>query len=328
MSLEDEIESLTELDALRVRSGTLRDEGRKALRNETIKWESAGDGVEDALVVRALCQRGPDGPPKDLVQKLEELQLGDFLSDQRDSVPILRAARGMQALVAAPDSAFSQSSMFFYYWVVRELYSADAPDWAVGGARAGDAGSPTAFITGECIRAVLGFVRTLRNTGTLVGGIGELFEQERRSLTSAMPRDWLEVEKDRLHRHFHTTILALSGNICLRLPALPNSVDRLDSYLDQFPGTLIDALDFAISTFKTIGAELARLRAKEERKAKGDVVAEPRFDRTASGHRIAYRSLERAVQNAEVVAQFQLFGFSRRAATSSEVHRRLSTPAA
>ncbi len=200
MSLEDEIESLTELDALRVRSGTLRDEGRKALRNETIKWESAGDGVEDALVVRALCQRGPDGPPKDLVQKLEELRLGDFLSDQRDSVPILRAARGMQALVAAPDSAFSQSSMFFYYWVVRELYSADAPDWAVGGARAREGGRAVnhALVAGECIRAVRRIVRTLRNTGTLVGGIGELFEQERRSLTSAMPRDWLEVERDRL----------------------------------------------------------------------------------------------------------------------------------
>jgi hypothetical protein len=41
----------------------------------------------------------------------------------------------MQALAAAPDSAFSEGLLYDYYEIVREIYTADVPDWCIGGAR-------------------------------------------------------------------------------------------------------------------------------------------------------------------------------------------------
>jgi hypothetical protein len=41
----------------------------------------------------------------------------------------LLAAEFMQALTAAPDLAYSKAMLLCYYWIIRELYTADAPEW-------------------------------------------------------------------------------------------------------------------------------------------------------------------------------------------------------
>ncbi|HMB53795.1 MAG TPA: hypothetical protein VKU40_10780, partial [Thermoanaerobaculia bacterium] len=134
--LEDEIDLLTELDALRVRSAKLRDAGQRALQEWENQWVRAGDVVEDALHCRTLCE-SPDSIAKldKLVQDLEQLGPEEIFSTSLDEVPVLRAARAMQALVAAPDSAFSETVVYCYYRTVRELYTPDAPEWIIGGAR-------------------------------------------------------------------------------------------------------------------------------------------------------------------------------------------------
>ncbi len=304
-NLEDQIESLSELDGLRVRSAELRDGGRAVLRahpsGEDDHWESAGDLVEDALVVRALTFRGPLGaPPGQVVETLERVRIEDTFDVSHDQVPILRAARAMQALVAAPDSAFTESVMFFHYRIMRELFTADAPDWSVGGARAGDAGGVTAFITGECIRALLGLARALDNTGTFIGGIGTMFAEEGALRAERIPPAWWAAETRRLNLDFFTTISSLAGNITLRLKQPVGKLDpgSIRAYLDGFPRDLVTAIDCALQTFENAASAIDVYREQEERRAKESEQGQRRFTRSASGHLLARSAIEKACANA------------------------------
>ncbi|MDA7949736.1 MAG: ATP-binding protein [Hyphomicrobiaceae bacterium] len=84
------------------------------------------------------------------------------------TVPILIACRVMQALVATSEHAFSKQSMICYYRIIRELFSLRPPDWSHGNARAGSIGRPTAFMTGECLRAITGFADALERTARFI----------------------------------------------------------------------------------------------------------------------------------------------------------------
>jgi hypothetical protein len=308
-SLEDEIETLDQLDKLRISSAALRDEGRKALlERPTELWESAGDAVEDALVVKALCPRTPAPLPREvlpLINGLEQMRLEEFFDTEKDQVPILRAARTMQALVATPDSAFSEAVLFSYYRVVREIYSADAPDWTIGGARAGEAGAATAFVTGECIRAILGLARALENTGTFVAGLGNMFAQTGRLGPTTIPEAWYQAEIQRLHINFYTTIKKLTGNLTLKLlqPTDDLSPATIDSYFEAIPSDLIHALDRSIATFDTAWAAVARYRLLEGRRAKSSASDSDlrRFERSLSGHTLGLSVLKKAGDRAREV---------------------------
>src|SRR5262249_30824935 len=144
--------------------------------------------TDDALQVKALCDRGA-GPPPVNVERLERLK-----GANEGDTPVLRAAQSMQALAAAPDSAFSDALLYFYYQIIRELYTADTPDWHVGGARAGTGGGASAFVTGECVRAILGFSRTLRNTADFVGEVRSILLRQRELGAGASPRRWRNLE--------------------------------------------------------------------------------------------------------------------------------------
>ena len=175
--------------------------GSKELRE---RWISSGNSVEVALLVKVQNHRDmgdeeddendlPEASPK-LKKKLKELKLenlfpptghaqdiyvdggssargrtqpkgkaqGDNRSDS--DVSVLVAARAMQALVMRSESIFSKATLLCYYRIVRELYIAAQPDWTIGAARAGLGGNTSAFITGECIRAIFAFENAMRRT--------------------------------------------------------------------------------------------------------------------------------------------------------------------
>jgi hypothetical protein len=315
-SLEQDMDILVDLDDLRVRSAKLRDEGRQALDKLSEKdWESANDKVEDALVAKALCYRTTSANShQDLLAVLEAIDLeGTFESDS-DQVPVLRSARIMQALVSAPDSAFTESVMFLYYRVIRELYTADAPDWTIGGARAGEAGAATAFVTGECIRAILGFARNLEQTATFVNGVAEMLLQRSRLQRESVPKEWRLAETERLYLNFHTTISTLTRNIALRLegnaPPPKYSRNLILRYLKRAPKEIVTALDSAkISFAKAVSAiELYRKResskAKKAFKKENDSTKMKRLQRSASGHLVALSAVNQALSQAKKARDF------------------------
>jgi ATPase family associated with various cellular activities (AAA) len=306
-SLEEEIDMLTALDDLRVRSAKLRDEGRTALAEyKQEQWESANDKIEEALVFKALNHHGSVHPAQaSILKNLENITLEDTLEVVSDQVPVLRAARIMQALVSAPNSAFTESVMFLYYIVIRELYTADAPDWATGGARAGNAGVATAFVTSECIRAILGFARNLEQTATFATGIAEMIEQ-RKSLTRGwVPKDWLYAEDSRVFLSSLTRISFLSRNIAFRLTDIPTKVDdhrSIEAYLDGTPSEIRTALGSAVKDFRSAANEIKRYREKEEIDAEVKDEGQSklkRFYRSASGHLVALSAVEQAVSQAD-----------------------------
>jgi hypothetical protein len=160
--LEDDIEALRELDHWRVRAATLRNRGKKALRSDSISWApTTALTLEDAAVLKALLvhsrsETDETNAAAARARRLEQIDAKAVFGSDVDQLPVLRAARAMYALVGSPDSDFSKSVMLFYYAVLREIYAADAPDWVLGGARAREGLKPIAFVTFECIRAVIG----------------------------------------------------------------------------------------------------------------------------------------------------------------------------
>ena len=210
--LKSELDVVYELNKLRDRAKELREQGRLALEerektraqkrrkeksklNDYKHWISSENHVEWALLVKVLNHRDmsgdddqndiSDAPPL-LMEKLLDLRLeglvpssespiGEDDSKNDRSIPVLVAARVMQALVTRSNTVFSRASMVCYYRIVRELYTAAPPDWTIGAARAGIGGNTSAFITGECIRAIFGFEDAIKRTAKFFQQTHRLF---------------------------------------------------------------------------------------------------------------------------------------------------------
>src|SRR5215213_4851291 len=113
---------------------------------------------------------------KDRLPNRDGLITEKYIEFVDSTVPVLMAARIMHALIGRAETVFTRATMICYYRIVRELYVAAHPDWIIGAARANAGGDASAFVTGECIRAILAFenaiIRTVaffRNTQRLLG---------------------------------------------------------------------------------------------------------------------------------------------------------------
>jgi hypothetical protein len=314
MSLEDEVDQLEKLDRYRVASAKMRDQGRMTLRRHLQRgedWAPTSD-KNDPLVMKALCDK-KEGPPRELVSELERLP--ELAADSADkgpvTMPVLRAARSMQALAAAPDSAFSENFLYSYYQVVREIYTADAPDWKVGGARAAPGGIASAFVTGECVRAISSFSRALDNTSDFVDAIFHVNRRRAQLAASGVSSRWCEMERDRMRRDFCTTVARLLGNIALKLelPATMVTPDLVENFISKIPERLGQAVADTVDKFDAVIKRVKDLRDREERDKKkeeedgrtaandGHQVFRPgwqqrRYERSETGHTVALAALE------------------------------------
>lgn len=328
--LEEEIEELEALDRLRIKSAEIRDQGRTSLRkvkeckHDQEGWYTKDDRSGQPIIVRALCDH-KEGPPEDLVKKIS-LQtaaeiLGHEILQKPEKLPILWAARSMQALAAAPDSSFTEALLTFYYLVVRELYTADAPDWRIGGARAAEGGSASAYVTSECVRAISSFVRTLHNTGSFIEEIRGLSERNQQLKKSILPVKWREVEKQRLVRDFYTSVVPLLDNIAFELdPHKPPANEpeasqqdepfllqhkNVDNFLAKAPAQIKHAVEETAKRFEAVEKEIACRRSEEP---KGRESARKRYERSETGHAVALGAIQQGRQHAqkavEIVARF------------------------
>jgi hypothetical protein len=200
------LDELRELNRLRDRAKDLRKRGLaalKALADEkeieakdskiqnfdlsTMKWRSGPHPVDMALLVRVLNHRNigdyNSNTPKHLQRilqdeiKIETLFPESTGDENSDPVPVLTAARVMNALMGRSETVFSRTSMICYYRIVRELYTARSPDWIIGAARGGPGGRASAFVTGECIRAILAFEKSIGDTITFLESTERLVEE-------------------------------------------------------------------------------------------------------------------------------------------------------
>lgn len=200
-SLYGHLETIYELHELRERATRLRDDGYAALRgieridrlvDKTVaitpagpykRWIVMGNGLETALLLqvqrnarlkaRGVASLAPECEERLRFTRIEDLFPHDDASGatENDSndlldkrLPVLLAALSLQISARRSSTALSTSSMLCYYRILVELNAALQPDWIIGGARAGEGANVSAFVTSECMRAVLTLDRALTRT--------------------------------------------------------------------------------------------------------------------------------------------------------------------
>ena len=159
-------------------------------------WLRNGNEVEVALITKIQNHADlsvdedvnniADATPE-LKGRLLNLSINEFFPEIRDlpssmfgaqpTVSVLMAARAMQTLVSRSNTVFSEATMFCYYRIVRELYVAGSIDWTVGAARAGSGGRTSAFVTGECVRAIFAFEDAIKRTARFFESVRRLYER-------------------------------------------------------------------------------------------------------------------------------------------------------
>lgn len=287
--LEEEIDELNKLDELRIRSAQLRDDGKRALRNfEHSDWIEAKDPIEKALICRVLSY-DPEEPANTakFIKDLEKLTPQDIYKEDSDRVPVLRAARAMQALVKAPASAFSPATVFCLYQLIRELYSPDPPDWLVGAARAGNEAPSCAFVTSECARAILHLQRNLTRTATFLRGIQTIKAEIGRAAKVEALQAWNEQELLRLKTHFFVVLKQFANSIALKIEPPIHELDfsDIDEFLNNIGDIFEEAIKTSIDSIKSSYRELDAFR-KEERNLKPHI-----HQSTMQGHVTATKAI-------------------------------------
>ena len=303
--LEDDMPELVALDEIRVRSAELRNAGRTLLQSvvaqEIDTWDDqpTPQEVSDrAVVIRALSHPSTDPPLlRKAVTRLAatkpEAILGTggsrMLLEEGGAMPFLSAARAVTALASAPSGAISASMMLFYYVVMRELYYADAPDWVVGGCRAGAGGQATAYVTGQAVRAMLSFERTLRRTAQYVAGVRELIERSHRD---GYMIEWLTEDNKRKALSLYTTIATRSWNLALPLEnpvPIPVGDDAaMNDFRKDIRWSFIQALDAACLEFVSAVKTAEQFRVEEEKNPS----AKKLLSRSATAHDMAIEALQ------------------------------------
>jgi len=171
------------------------------------------------MIVRAFYERSEESSEESqkLIDYLKALTLEDIVKSPHQSV--LDASIGgckpsWRCLVA-----LLRNPVFLcLYWIVRELYSVDYPDYGIGGARANPSGLVSAFTTSECVQAILSFQRVLKDTAGFFKQINE-FVKASNHLNDMPPslNAWSSAEKKRLELACQTTLSSLSGNLAFHL---------------------------------------------------------------------------------------------------------------
>lgn len=318
-ALEDEISDLQQLDEFREGMfRKFRDDGRKELqrfaerlhsKDADLKktWDDEMDSGDRGIVLKALCSPATPTSVLDNFVMALELYAKDKTFDPQqlyaggsDERAFLDTAYALNALASAPARVFSATTMHFYYLIVREIYYATPPVWVIGGARAGQGGQPSAFVTSESVRAMLSFRRMLQRTASFVRALSETQRKPQTPLDM-----WnLEDGKRRL-LSVHTNLAQRSWNLAFALrtplPESPADQKAWAEFEGKFRSELMKSLTESVATFESTlrvvqehrdrersTIELATTNEEKQRRQR-------RFDRSHYAHAVGESALSDAV---------------------------------
>ncbi len=249
-----------------------------------------------------------------LNKKIQASDLGEFMEGVSDShrtilTPTLHAARSMQALIIDYGGSFvSCAGLSAYYAVVRELFSIEPPHFSSGGARLRADGSPTAFVTAACNRALALLARALEETAELIFQIYEYhsrlmeFQDDARQ---RLPSIWVNAELRRLTRatisklrkHERHALLRIDISRFQALEALaeePNPQSGIEVCLDIVTD-MAQRYDQRIMASKKALKEIAAYRKSEKAKP-GSAL---RLRRTSHAHETARYAVKQVKKEAK-----------------------------
>jgi KaiC/GvpD/RAD55 family RecA-like ATPase len=312
--LDDEFKRLSELDNLRIRARELSDQGMKSLASienndppegpDATEWEASRWMVETALLVRVQNKREPGEAKKPLVEKLNGISLSEHLFPPDGAeVPVLLAARAMQAFIDFPGVTLSKTPLLCYYRIVREIYTAAPPEWSVGGARAGLGGEASAYVTSECIRAVLMLARSLEKTADFFRATAAFHRKIKHLGSKGIPEVWKEVESERAALEWFISRDLRHSHLAVKLtPAKPDPLvgrfhhSALVDYFPELGEELKRAFKDAHRNFTDAQSEIKKWRDETE--------SEQDQNRSVSAHEIAKKVIKDAVKMAKEASDF------------------------
>lgn len=225
---------------------------------------------------------------KEPMKILENLSLEVIVNSR---LTILLAAEVMEALIAAPSSTFTPPLLYCYYLIIRELYTTDAPDWAVGGARANSNGMVSAYMTRECVRALLSLIRALEDTGNFIAELSETqkrMDQLRRIQTRFSELStWVVAEEQRLKFALHTTIRT-SRHLVFQPFTPPNTPQKIETVIEDIASRLKETTENATKAFEEVLTAIKTIQPESE---SDDDISKPA--RMSAGRCIALSALNR-----------------------------------
>ena len=293
-TLEDQIDILRGLDQQRRISADLRDYGVNVLQEwikdipEILRETSARDKIDGErqllLAVAAVdvlyrCCKKPTIGIETLLQFLVTYLAQDRVP-KTSSAPtaakppyspflknlgshhlsLLLAAELMQALAAAPDRAYSKATLLCYYWIIREIYTADAPEWNIGGARAAPGGKVSAFITSKCVLSIVRFAHAQAQTAHFIDSLCAYEQQKHRlEVNNGIPDPYKEVEMERLRFSCYVALHRYGKTLALPFKK-PESPENIDDYVRTTLAELKNTVKSLSDAFAEVLAEVDQFR--------------------------------------------------------------------
>jgi len=264
--LEDHIKILRDMDQHRKNAAELRNHGITALEkwlntereeiinsatllndpNLTVRIEAQEKASQFVRVIGILSRykrhRDPKTPPDSLIASFDEFlnkigtmpspttgEPSPFLNRIKNHyLSVLFAAELTQAFVRTAGRPYSKPALLSYYWIIRELYTADAPGWNIGGARAATGGIESPYVTAQCLMAVVGFIQAQKDTAQFIAHLRRyLMQMQRVDTNTLIPSTWKEQEKTRLRYSCYIALQQYSRTLALPIEELiPNTTTR------------------------------------------------------------------------------------------------------
>jgi ATPase family associated with various cellular activities (AAA) len=309
--LEVDLQELKKLDAIRSRAQVLRADGVSALAdriNDLIK--SASFGNEGFIHRTIACRVAIDNGRQDVVQTLVELIEATTVDAlDTDKYGVLTVSQFVRAATALPAKALSSQALASWYLIFREFYRTPRTDPSVGAARAGELSNRTAYVTTECLVALLDLERVLVNTASYFQVVAEFFDKLRELSGADIAAAWQKVEIGRLSQSTQVSLVLLESKIAIVVPQFPGV--ELDTFSDRLSKSTTQQLTDLIARFDLVLADIRARRASQfpnglHRRRTGDAsIADPvedasakekirRESETSLGHSVGIDILERA----------------------------------
>ena len=271
--LEAHSEDLERYDDIRQKSLEMRNEGKDALAH-LIEADNTSSVPPDQAsryyrikTLRVALQTGVESINPEYWEKaFSYVKSLEQLNETPRSV--LVAAESMRGLVATSGFALGGQVMRSWYWILRELFTASQPDWAVGGAAAGPEGSVSAFVTAQCVHAVMDLSESLVATHDLCKVMSKTAKSLSLISKEGVPEQWRESDRKRIAQSCRNTLIRMSPRLALRLTGIDRiKPSGIDDYINaELRGQVKAALEKALGELVALIVEVNDFRDTENGK--------------------------------------------------------------
>jgi hypothetical protein len=308
--LEDYIETLRRLDEQRKDSGKQRDEGVDVIKHwlkakPTERTPFSPDTVSRYARIIEYLHRNSAIPPDDLKKLTNDLKnylnvtasSGKSVLQQlkENNLSLLLAVELLQTFLAVPGDSYSKPAMLCYYYIIREIYTADAPLWRIGGARAQIASSAkeSPYVTYQCVQSIQRFIEYQQHTASYIACVRDYQVQTQRlEREKAFVSDWVIQEKKRLNYSCFITLQQCCKTLTLPFDA-PSDPEKMEGYCEKTLEQLKTAANDVAQAFGDAVSEINAFWKWELGEWSKDTTSRQK-DREQFGHARAKSTIELA----------------------------------